>query len=37
MLAAIAFHLQGIAADDEPLPHGTGPGVYVELTPPAAA
>ena len=30
MRAAIAFHLEGIAADGEPLPEASGPGVYVE-------
>lgn len=37
MRAAIAFHLEGIAADGESLPRGTGPGVYVERSPQAAA
>jgi predicted RNase H-like HicB family nuclease len=30
MLEAIAFHLQAMAADGDPIPDGTGPGVYVE-------
>jgi len=37
MLEAIAFHLAGLAADGEPLPDPTGPGVYVERPPRAAA
>ncbi len=37
MRSAIAFHLEGIAADGEPLPEPTGPGVYVEIRPQAAA
>jgi len=31
MREAIIFHLEGIAADGEPLPESSGPGVYVEL------
>jgi len=31
MREAIAFHLEGMAADGEPLPKPSGPGVYVEL------
>jgi len=31
MREAIAFHLEGMAADGEPLPEPSGPGVYVEL------
>jgi predicted RNase H-like HicB family nuclease len=30
MRAAIAFHLDGLAQDGEPLPLPSGPGVYVE-------
>jgi predicted RNase H-like HicB family nuclease len=30
MRAAIAFHLEGLAEDGEPLPEPSGPGVYVE-------
>jgi predicted RNase H-like HicB family nuclease len=30
MRAAIALHLEGLAADDESLPKPSGPGVYVE-------
>jgi predicted RNase H-like HicB family nuclease len=30
MLDAIAFHLQAMVADGDPIPDGTGPGVYVE-------
>jgi predicted RNase H-like HicB family nuclease len=30
MRAAIAFHLEGLAEDDEPIPEPSGPGVYVE-------
>jgi predicted RNase H-like HicB family nuclease len=37
MLEAIAFHLESMEADGDPLPSGTGPGVYVELQPQAAA
>ena len=37
MRSAIAFHLEGIAADGETLPSPTGPGVYVEMRPQAAA
>ena len=37
MRSAIAFHLAGIDADGEILPEPTGPGVYVELRPQAAA
>jgi predicted RNase H-like HicB family nuclease len=28
--AAIAFHLEGLAQDGEPIPEPSGPGVYVE-------
>ena len=37
MRSAIAFHLAGIDADGEALPEPTGPGVYVEMRPQAAA
>lgn len=37
MLAGIAFHLKGLAADGDPIPEPTGPGVYVEHQPRAAA
>jgi predicted RNase H-like HicB family nuclease len=37
MKEAIAFHLEGLAEDGDPLPDGTGPGVYVPWRPPAAA
>ncbi len=30
MREAIAFHLDGMRADDDPIPEPTGPGVYVE-------
>jgi predicted RNase H-like HicB family nuclease len=30
MRAAIALHLEGLAADGEPLPEPSGPGVYIE-------
>jgi predicted RNase H-like HicB family nuclease len=30
MKSAIAFHLEGLAEDDCPIPDPTGPGVYVE-------
>jgi predicted RNase H-like HicB family nuclease len=30
MRAAIAFHLDGLAEDGEPIPEPSGPGVYVE-------
>jgi predicted RNase H-like HicB family nuclease len=32
MRAAIAFHLEGLAADGESIPEPSGPGVYVERT-----
>jgi predicted RNase H-like HicB family nuclease len=32
MRAAIALHLEGIAADGESIPEPSGPGVYVERT-----
>jgi predicted RNase H-like HicB family nuclease len=37
MREAIAFHLEGLVKDGEPLPQPSGPGVYVERKPPAAA
>lgn len=37
MRAAIAFHLEGIAEDGGAIPEPSGPGVYVERTPRAAA
>ena len=30
MRAAIAFHLEGLAQDGDPVPEPSGPGVYVE-------
>ncbi|PZS12940.1 MAG: hypothetical protein DLM64_03970 [Solirubrobacterales bacterium] len=30
MRDAIAFHLEGLAADGDPIPDPTGPGVYIE-------
>jgi predicted RNase H-like HicB family nuclease len=30
MREAIAFHLDGMRADGDPIPEPTGPGVYVE-------
>lgn len=30
MRAALAFHLEGLAEDGEPIPEPSGPGVYVE-------
>jgi predicted RNase H-like HicB family nuclease len=30
MRAAIAFHLEGLAQDGDPIPEPSGPGVYVE-------
>jgi predicted RNase H-like HicB family nuclease len=30
MRAAIAFHLEGLAQDGEPIPEPSGPGVYLE-------
>jgi predicted RNase H-like HicB family nuclease len=30
MRDALAFHLEGMAEDGEPLPEPSGPGVYVE-------
>lgn len=37
MRAAIAFHLEGLAADGERLPDPSGPGVYLERHLTAAA
>jgi len=37
MKEAIAFHLEGLAADGDAIPEGSGPGVYVALTPQPAA
>ena len=37
MRAAIAFHLEGMAEEKDPLPDPSGPGVYVEHKTPAAA
>ena len=37
MRAAIALHLQGLAEDGETAPEPSGPGVYVERDPRAAA
>ena len=36
MYSAIALHLEGLAADGEPIPEPSGPGVYVERTTAAA-
>ena len=36
MRDAIAFHLEGLAADGDPIPKPTGPGVYVEQNSAAA-
>jgi predicted RNase H-like HicB family nuclease len=36
MRAAIAFHLEGLAEDGEPIPEPSGPGVYIERKPAAA-
>lgn len=36
MKEAIAFHLESLA-EDGPIPDGTGPGVYLERDPQAAA
>jgi len=35
--AAIAFHLEGLAEDGGQIPEPSGPGVYVERNPRAAA
>lgn len=37
MREAIAFHLEGLAAEDDPVPEPTGPGVYIEQHAAAAA
>jgi predicted RNase H-like HicB family nuclease len=37
MRGAIAFHLEGMTEDGEPLPEPSGPGVYVDRESPAAA
>ncbi len=37
MRDAIAFHLEGLAADGDPVPDPTGPGVYIEQHAAAAA
>ena len=37
MRDALAFHLEGLAGAGEPLPEASGPGVYVQLDPRAAA
>lgn len=37
MKEAVAFHLEGLAADGDPLPDPTGPGVYVARDPVTAA
>ncbi len=39
MREAIAFHLEGLAEDGEPLPEPSGPGIYIsaESATPAAA
>jgi predicted RNase H-like HicB family nuclease len=37
MRAAIALHLEGLIEDGAPIPEPSGPGVYVERTPQAAA
>jgi len=37
MREAIAFHLEGLAADGDPFPEPSGPGVYIEQHAPAAA
>jgi predicted RNase H-like HicB family nuclease len=36
MREAIAFHLEGLAEDGDPVPEPSGPGVYVERTTTAA-
>jgi predicted RNase H-like HicB family nuclease len=36
MREAIALHLDGLASDGEPVPVPTGPGVYMQVTEPAA-
>jgi predicted RNase H-like HicB family nuclease len=37
MRAAIALHLEGLVEDDGEIPEPSGPGVYVERKPRAAA
>jgi predicted RNase H-like HicB family nuclease len=37
MRVAIAFHLEGLAADGAAIPEPSGPGVYVERTTQTAA
>ena len=37
MKEAIAFHVEGLAEHGDPIPEGSGPGVYVSLTPQPAA
>lgn len=37
MRAAISFHLEGLVEDGGAIPEPSGPGVYVERTPRAAA
>ena len=37
MKGAIAFHLEGLATDGEPIPEASGPGVYVARDPVPAA
>ena len=36
MREAIVLHLEGLAADGDPIPEPTGPGVYVEQSSAAA-
>ncbi len=37
MRAAIAFHLEALAEDGDPIPESSGSGVYVERAAPTAA
>jgi len=37
MRQAIAFHIEGLAEDGLPIPEPSGPGVYIEKKPRAAA
>lgn len=37
MKDALAFHLEGLAADGDPIPEPSGPGVYVARDPIPAA